>query len=184
MRRLLPFLLLGAACAPGTLGSGGSTGSAGTSGKTPLPPVLPQPLTSCGDGRIDAVGETDEGSFVATAIRAWGTACDGSASVVVSIAGNKAAIWDFSFTLQAQYLPENGLRVPLGEQVVWTTLHGGRAMVTVDITVAGDAYWRSDGGVEPRLEGSFVEYDGGTSIEGTFSCPFCDGIRPCIIEPE
>lgn len=176
MRRTLPFVLMlcAGACAPGTLGSNDP-------GPDPTPPP-PQPLTSCGDGKIDATGFTDTGPFVATAISVRGTACDGSTEVVVEIAGNNAAAWDLRFDLEAKFLEGGGLRVPLGQQVASTTLQGGRAQVTVDITASDDAYWRPDSGAVARLEGSFEEYNGNRTIKGMFSCPFCNGIRPCAID--
>jgi hypothetical protein len=181
---LLLALLAGAGCAPGTLGS--SSSDAGTIGPHPIHPSLPpppQPLTSCGDGKTNATGSTDDGLYIATAIRVSGRVCSGDARVTVDVAGNLAPTWDFSFQLQADRLDGNGLHVPLGQQVVSTTYRGQRARVTVDITASDDAYLGPDGGAGARLVGSFEEYDGNRTIKGDFDCPYCGGIWACIDLP-
>lgn len=178
------LLIGGAACAPAALGSNGSSDTGITPTTKPSPPPPPVPLTSCGDGTIDATGSADGGLFfVATAVRVSGKVCAGSASVLVDVAGNLSPTWDFSFTLQADLLDASGLHVPLGQQVVWTTFHGDRAMVTVDITGSEDAFVGPDGGATPRLQGTFEEWDGNRSITGRFDCPFCGGVYFCIDLP-
>jgi len=141
------------------------------------------PVKSCGDGKIDAAGSTAAGPFVATAINVRGMACgENDAWVLFEIAGNNAPTSALVFNLPAEYLQGYGVRLPLGEQLGWGTISGQRAMVTVTITAFDDAFSTPDGGAGPRVEGSFEEYDGGTTIKGIFSCPICS-VWPCITVP-
>jgi hypothetical protein len=176
------LLLAGIACQPATLGDKGTGGAGGAPGPPRPEPPPELPLKSCGDGKIDAAGSTAAGPFVATAINVRANACGSASAVLFEIAGNNAPTSALVFSLPAEYLEGYGVRLPLGEQLGWGTISGQRAMVTVTITAFDDAFLPVDGGAGPRVEGSFEEYDGGTTIKGIFSCPICS-VWPCITVP-